>query len=264
MILDPTQKKRNLKQYELRLTDTVLVIDIERTSDIEQLRVVIHLLDNEVLRLQARVKEQAKLLAELSTKDKEEVESRLNLLTEELTAHRTHAFSGGSERRPRKKDHSGDDKEKTRKEPSKKGSKRTEQKALPVEEEDHELDLADRACPCCGKEMTEWVGQDEVSEVIDVVEIRYKLKKDKRRKYRCRCGHLESALGTPKLVPGGRYSVDFGIHVVVSRYLDQIPIDRLCKMMERSGLIVTTQTLWDQVRRIAGLLAPAKERLLRG
>lgn len=241
----------------------MLVIDIEHTSDPESLRIVVRLLDAEVRRLQARLREQANLLAELTTSDQDEIQKRLALLDKELAAYRERAFSGGSERRPRTKDDDADGGEKKKeKRHSKKGSQRSEQKALPVEESTCELDAADLACPCCGKEMTEWVGHEDSSEVVDVIEVRYKLKKEKRRKYRCGCGHIESALGTPKLVPGGRYSVDFGIHVVVSRYQDQIPINRLAKMMERAGLVITTQTLWDQVYRVATLLEPAKARLL--
>ena len=246
--------------------DNIIVIDIDRTSDPESLRVVIRLLDAEVRRLQARVKHDARILAELSTKNlseaDKELERRIRLLEEELTKRREFAFSGGSERRPRKDNKEGSTEEKEKKKPSKKGSARTEQKELPVEEVVQELDPADRACPCCGEHMAEWQGKADESEVIDVVEVRYSLKMQKRCKYRCRCGHIETALGIPKLTPGGRYSIDFGIHVVLSRYVDQIPLDRLRKIMARSGLAISSQTLWDQVYMVASLLSPAKARLL--
>jgi len=49
---------------------------------------------------------------------------------------------------------------------------------------------------------------------------------------------------------------------VIARSCDLIPLDRLRKIMARSGLNITSQTLWDQVRMIANLLCPAKDRLL--
>ena len=46
---------------------------------------------------------------------------------------------------------------------------------------------------------------------IDVVERSFRLVRHKRQKYTCRRGEcVETALGPPKLIAGGRYSVGFG------------------------------------------------------
>jgi len=62
----------------------------------------------------------------------------------------------------------------------------------------------------------------EEAEEVDVVERRFVLRRHKRQKYRCDCGGcVETALGPPKLQPGGRYSVDFAVEVAVAKY--QVP-----------------------------------------
>ncbi|MEM9114295.1 MAG: hypothetical protein AAGD10_12110 [Myxococcota bacterium] len=48
------------------------------------------------------------------------------------------------------------------------------------------------------------------------------LRKHRRQDYRCGCGHIETALGPEKSVDGGRYSLDFGVHVAVSKWDDHL------------------------------------------
>jgi transposase len=41
----------------------------------------------------------------------------------------------------------------------------------------------------------------------------------KRKKYRCKCGGcIETAPAPPKLMPGGRYSIDIAISIAVGKY----------------------------------------------
>ena len=49
-------------------------------------------------------------------------------------------------------------------------------------------------------------------------------------------------------MPGGRYSLDFAIKVAIDKYLDHIPLARQERILRRCGLVVTTQTLWDQLQ----------------
>lgn len=122
----------------------------------------------------------------------------------------------------------------------------TPQDKLREEEVTHVLDDADRACPDCGKHMPEMAGQFEESEVIDVHVREHVRKVHKRQKYRCACGHIETALGEPRLSKGGRYSDAFIASVVVQKYDDHLPLERQAKILAREGLRVTTQVLWDQ------------------
>lgn len=72
----------------------------------------------------------------------------------------------------------------------------------------HDLHLADegdQVCKACGGRLTEWSGQYEESEEIDVLERRFVLKRHKHQKYRCSCGAcIETAPGPFKLFDGAR------------------------------------------------------------
>jgi transposase len=64
-----------------------------------------------------------------------------------------------------------------------------------------------------------------------------------------------------KLIAGGRYSIDFAVEVCSEKYLDHAPLARQARKMTREGLIMDTQTLWDQVSRVARVVEPAHARL---
>jgi len=138
----------------------------------------------------------------------------------------------------------------------------TKQPKLPVIEVEHALDDADKTCPNCGGGLQEMDGQYEQSDEVDVIPLRFVIKRHKRKKYACRCGScIETALGPDKLTPGGRYSVSFAIYVAVSKYCDHLPLERQVRMMAREGLVVTSQTLWDQIEQLAWLVESVMPRL---
>jgi transposase len=106
-------------------------------------------------------------------------------------------------------------------------------------------------------------GQFETSEMIDVVEISYRVVKVKQQKYACRCGGcIETSPGPERVTPGGRYSLDFAIKVAIDKYLDHIPLARQERILRRHGLLVTTQTLWDQLSALGRRLESASRALL--
>jgi len=132
----------------------------------------------------------------------------------------------------------------------------TPQPLLPVVEREFVLDDADRMCPSCGGGLRPMTGQFEESELIDVIEVRYELVKVKQQKYVCRCGGcVDTALGPERAALGSRYSLAFAIKVVLDKWLDHIPLERQCRILERHGLVVTSQTLWDLANVLARRLA---------
>ena len=146
--------------------------------------------------------------------------------------------------------------------PARRGHGPRVQPALPLVEVVHTLDDADRACTACGGALTEMADQCEESEEIDLVERSYRIVRHRRQKYRCRCGGcVETALGPAKLVPGGRYSIDFAVAVAVGKYLDHLPLARQVRQMARAGLGVETQTLFDQLVALHRHLLPSYEAL---
>jgi len=145
----------------------------------------------------------------------------------------------------------------------KRGHGPTPQPELPSIPIVHKLDDADQTCPQCGGGLHEMNEQFEEYDEIDVVPLRFVIKRHKRQKYACRCGScIETALGPDRLTPGGRYSVDFAIYVAISKYCDHLPLERLVRMMAREGLVVTSQTLWDQIEQLTWLVESAGPRLL--
>ena len=100
----------------------------------------------------------------------------------------------------------------------------------------HTLEEEDRTCPICGETLTEMGDQAEESEEITVVGVEYKILKHRRQKYRCRCNEqVMTAPGPAKHIPGGRYSVDFAVHVAEEKYLDHLPLERQVKSDESGG-----------------------------
>ena len=96
----------------------------------------------------------------------------------------------------------------------------------------------------------------------DVLERRFFRRKHKRQKYRCACQScVETAPGPAKLTKGGQYSVETAVQVAVSKYLDHVPLERQVRIMQRQGLIVDSQTLWDQIEALASHLALIHEAL---
>ena len=139
----------------------------------------------------------------------------------------------------------------------------TEQPQLPVIEQAFELDDADKTCPSCGGELLPIKGQFETSEMIDVVEVSYRVVRVQQQKYACKCGGcIETAPGPERAVVGGRYSLDFAIKVAIDKYLDHIPLARQERILRRHGLVVTTQTLWDQLLALGRRLESASRALL--
>ena len=139
----------------------------------------------------------------------------------------------------------------------------TEQPLLPVVEQTFELDASDLTCPSCGGALAAIKGQFETSEMIDLVEVRYRVVHVKQQKYACKCGGcIETAPGPERAIAGGRYSLDFAIKVAIDKYLDHIPLARQERILRRHGLVVTTQTLWDQLQSLGRRLESASRALL--
>ncbi len=135
------------------------------------------------------------------------------------------------------------------------------QPRLPRQEQLYELPQDEQTCQVCQGELEE-MGLTEDSEEITLVERTYSLVLHRRKKYRCRCNaNVVTAHGPAKLIPGGRYSADFGVSVAVDKYVDQIPLQRQVTRMARSGLTVTAATLSDQIIALSKILEPTYDAL---
>jgi transposase len=221
--------------------------------DVAQLRQAAKLLDRENEWLVRQVLELKQKLNTIEGKNVEQLELLANL-EQQLAARNKMLFGRSSEKRGRAR---FDAEEK----PQSGHGPREQAELLQVERE-HELDAPDRTCPSCGGQLAEMTGQFEESDEVDVLERKFVLVHHKRKKYRCSCGGcIETAPGPEKLLAGGRYSIDFAISVAIAKYADHLPLERQVRMMKRAGLLVDSQTLWDQLNALARWLAPVHEAL---
>lgn len=236
------------------------MIRLDQETDVGILRQAAKLLESENRRLISQIMELTRELHALKDGDPEQLRLRIVELEQQLARRNEQLYGDSSERRE-----GAEGKERGGAEPKEpqKGHGPREQPKLPIVEVIHDLDEADKICRACGGELQPWEGGFEESEEIDVVERHFIIKKHRRQKYRCRCNScIETAPSPLKLCDGARYSVDFGIEVAVNKYEDHQPLERQVRTMRREGLTVDSQTLWDQIERLARLLSPAYHALV--
>ena len=225
---------------------------IEHISDLDTAKQVAMLLAKENERLHARITSLVRELAKAKGTDgAKQLELELMKLQEQAAQFQNALFGRSSERR-------GSPKTEPAEPAPQRGHGPRKQPELPCVEVEHALDEADQTCPECGGQLGEWPDQYEESEEVTVVERQFVISKHKRKKYRCRCGAcVATAPGPLKLIDGGRYSIDFAVEVAVSKYLDHLPLERQCRIMGREGLVVDSQTLWDQIWALSRHLEPS-------
>ncbi|CAM4173758.1 IS66 family transposase zinc-finger binding domain-containing protein [Corallococcus soli] len=199
------------------------MVRLTTERDVERLRQAALLLEAENRRLTSRVLELTRQLLTAKGEAAEVLQLRLVELERQLSRARDCLYGPSSEKRPRP---SAPGVLAPAEEKSQRGHG-PRQQALPVEQVVHLLDAADQQCHQCGGALAAMTGQYEEAEEVDVVERRFVLKRHRRQKYRCGCGGcVETALGPPKLQPGGRYSLDFALEVAVQKYLEHAPLER--------------------------------------
>jgi len=188
-------------------------------------------------------------------KQPEQLQLEIDVLKEQVAGLRKDKFGDSSEKRPQTKT-------KTEEKPPQRGHGRTPQPKLPIVETTVELAGDDKNCSVCHGALEAMEGQTEDAEVIDVVTKRYLVRRIRRQKYRCKCqGTIKTAPTPTKHIARGRYTLDFGAHVVCRKYAWHDPLDRQRRSMAEEGLIVTTSALWDQVHAIASKLEPVYDAL---
>jgi transposase len=227
-------------------------VDLRRETDIEQLRRVALAQQVQIEQLLRVLRAQAEELSALKGNE-DELQQKLALV-EQLSKQAEEVAAQIEKLSPRSK--KKDSKPRTQ-------YGNTPQPAVPHVEQLFELDAADKTCPSCGGELRPMGDQVETSEMVDVVEVSYRVVKVKQQKYACRCGGcVETAPGPERAIPGGRYSLDFAVKVAIDKYLDHIPLARQERILKRHGLVVSSQTLWDQLHALGRRLESASRALL--
>jgi transposase len=233
------------------------MVPIDELPDLDTAKQVARLLQAENERLHRRLEQLVAEIARLKGQDAQQLLQReLTKLQEQLALMQQRLYGASSEKRPVSAPQPPQ-----RSQPSQGHGPRA-QPELPVQEVLLPLDEADQVCALCGGRLHEWQGQTEDSEEITVVERQFVLRKVHRQKYRCPQGCAPvTAPAPPRLVEGGRYSVEFAVHVALQKYAYHLPLARQEKMFRREGLVVERQTLWDQLQALADHLRPSYEAL---
>lgn len=232
-------------------------MNLEQETDLGRLRQAIRLLEQENRKLIELNLQLRSALAEAKGEHAEQLKLEIADLERKLAMRNRAMFGDSSESRPSP---APKPEKPEPKEPPKGHGRRQQQ--LEVVEKVHELDVADQVCPACGGELSEWAGQYEESREVDMFERRFVELHHKRKKYRCRCGGcVETAPAPLKLTRGARYSIDIAISIAVAKYRDHMPLERLARALGNQGLVIDSQTLWDQLNALANVLAPVHDAL---
>jgi transposase len=233
------------------------MVRLEQVTDLETAKQMATLLEAENARLHQRLEWLVQENARLKGEDAQQrLQLELVQLKEQLALMQQRLFGASSEKRPPAAEAAQLSARKQR------GHGPRAQPQLPVQEVLLTLDEADKVCGLCGGALEEWKGQTEDSQEVSVVERHFVLKHYRRQKYRCPCGCAPvTALAPSRLIEGGRYSVDFAVHVALQKYGFHLPLARQERMFAREGLVVDSQTLWDQLNALAMHLKPSYDAL---
>jgi len=102
-------------------------------------------------------------------------------------------------------------------------------------------------CPCCGGKQFSKLGED-VTEVLEKIPARLKVIRHVRPKVSCRACETILQAPAPELpIEKGRPGPGLVASVVVSKYLDGLPLYRQSAILAREGIEIERQTLADWV-----------------
>ena len=134
-------------------------------------------------------------------------------------------------------------------------------KDTPVERIELDLDDADKTCACCGGELHR-IGED-CSHQVEFIPAQTKVIETARPKYACR--GCETGIKQPPLpaqvIPKSMASASLLAFLIVSKYVDHMPLNRLEAMLKRHGITLPRSTQCDWLMRCAQLLKPLTERM---
>lgn len=131
---------------------------------------------------------------------------------------------------------------------------------LPREDVVHDLGDEEKICHCgCALHK---IGED-ISEQLDIIPAKIKVLRHRRCKYACRkCEEGVKSAPLPKQpIPKSIATAGLLSHVIVSKYVDHLPLYRQESMLQRLKVDIVRSTMSHWVLRCAELLSPLVEEL---
>ena len=129
---------------------------------------------------------------------------------------------------------------------------------LPRIEHRHEPE----SCQCgqCGKDLVK-IGED-ITEQLDVEPAKFFVHRHIRPQYACRnCETITAAPIPPAIIDGGMAAVGLLVWVLISKYLDHLPLYRLEQIAARDQVMLSRSTMAEWVGHTGVALQPLVDRL---
>ena len=125
---------------------------------------------------------------------------------------------------------------------------------------EHRHEPASCTCGQCGTDLIK-IGED-ISEQLDVEPARFFVHRHIRPQYACRaCETISAAPIPPAVIDGGMAEVGLLSWVMVSKFLDHLPLYRLEQIAARQQVPLARSTLAEWVGRVGVALQPLVDRL---
>jgi transposase len=125
---------------------------------------------------------------------------------------------------------------------------------LPRDEQRFDLPEEERICSCCDEVMQKV--KEQVTERGDMIPERVIVRKYVASVYACPNGHEMQTAAIPEaVVPRAKYESAVYANLVVSKYGDHLPLNRLEGIFKRNGLHLPKQTMWDMLCTVDELVA---------
>ncbi len=212
----------------------------ELPDDVEQLKAMLMRLQQEKLEAEQKVQTQQEEIAELETK--------VQLLVEQLNLSKSKRFSSQSEKTPKGTFNEAEQQNSAPKPNDEK--KKTGRRPLPseLEREVHKHELNAPYCECCNEPLHPC--GVETSEELKIIPQKVSVIRHERTKYACRqCDKTKTEskiITTPKpasMIPKSLGSADAFAAVVTAKYVDALPLYRQVDILNRSGIDISRATL---------------------
>jgi len=134
------------------------------------------------------------------------------------------------------------------------GSGRKIPEDLPVEEVRVKIPSEALLCPDCGKAGVEKSGIETVSYQITVKK-QYLLRRIVRITYgpTCSCGKLPNLITAPppaQLIPKGKFSEEFWVDILVSKFMSHLPVNRQLFEMVQAGVDIASGAVFGGLRKL--------------